>query len=51
MHPELFEMPFIHRPVTSYGLMMVIAFLAAVFCLWIVPLYRDKPARGKKVYR
>ncbi len=30
MHPELFEMPFIHLTVKSYGLMMVIAFLAAI---------------------
>ncbi len=30
MHPELFEIPFIHLTVKSYGLMMVIAFLAAV---------------------
>ena len=30
MFPELFEIPFIHWPVPTYGLMMVIAFLAAV---------------------
>lgn len=30
MHPELFELPFIHVTVKSYGLMMVIGFLAAV---------------------
>jgi phosphatidylglycerol:prolipoprotein diacylglycerol transferase len=30
MHPELFEIPFIHLTVKSYGTMMVIAFLAAV---------------------
>jgi phosphatidylglycerol:prolipoprotein diacylglycerol transferase len=30
MHPKLFEIPFIHWPVPSYGLMMVIAFLVAV---------------------
>jgi len=30
MHPKLFEIPFIHWPVQSYGLMMVIAFLVAV---------------------
>ncbi len=33
MHPELFEIPFIHLTVKSYGLMMVIAFLAAVFVI------------------
>jgi phosphatidylglycerol:prolipoprotein diacylglycerol transferase len=30
MYPELFEVPFIHATVKSYGLMMVIGFLAAV---------------------
>jgi phosphatidylglycerol---prolipoprotein diacylglyceryl transferase len=30
MHPELIEIPFIHVTVKSYGLMMVIGFLAAV---------------------
>lgn len=30
MHPELFEIPFIHLTVKSYGLMMVIGFLAAI---------------------
>jgi len=30
MYPELFEIPFIHVTVKSYGLMMVIGFLAAV---------------------
>ena len=30
MHPELFEIPFIHVTVKSYGLMLVIGFLAAV---------------------
>lgn len=30
MHPELFEIPFVHLTVKSYGLMMVIGFLAAV---------------------
>jgi len=30
MYPELFEIPFIHWPVPTYGLMMVIGFLAAV---------------------
>jgi len=30
MYPELFEVPFIHVTVKSYGLMMVIGFLAAV---------------------
>ena len=33
MHPELFEMPFIHLTVKSYGLMMVIAFIAAIFLI------------------
>jgi phosphatidylglycerol:prolipoprotein diacylglycerol transferase len=30
MYPELFEIPFIHLTIKSYGLMMVIGFLAAV---------------------
>jgi phosphatidylglycerol:prolipoprotein diacylglycerol transferase len=30
MHPELFEVPFIHIAVKSYGLMMVLGFLTAV---------------------
>ncbi len=30
MYPELFEIPFVHITVKSYGLMMVIGFLAAV---------------------
>ena len=30
MYPELFEIPFVHVTVKSYGLMMVIGFLAAV---------------------
>lgn len=30
MYPELFQIPFIHLTVKSYGLMMVIGFLAAV---------------------
>ncbi len=30
MHPELFEIPFIHLTVKSYGTMMVIAFLVAI---------------------
>jgi phosphatidylglycerol:prolipoprotein diacylglycerol transferase len=33
MYPELFEIPFIHLTVKSYGLMMVIAFLAAIFLI------------------
>ena len=33
MHPELFEIPLIHVTVKSYGLMLVIGFLAAV---WII---------------
>jgi phosphatidylglycerol:prolipoprotein diacylglycerol transferase len=33
MHPELFEIPFIHVTVKSYGLMLVIGFLAAV---WVI---------------
>ncbi len=33
MLPELFEIPFIHVTVKSYGLMMVIGFLAAVYVL------------------
>ena len=30
MHPELFKIPFIHLPVNTFGLMMVVGFLAAV---------------------
>jgi phosphatidylglycerol:prolipoprotein diacylglycerol transferase len=30
MHPELFEIPFVHLTVKSYGLMIVIGFLACV---------------------
>ena len=30
MHPELFKLPFIGLPVNSYGLMMVVGFIAAV---------------------
>lgn len=33
MHPELFEIPFLHVTVKSYGAMMVIGFLAAVFVM------------------
>jgi phosphatidylglycerol:prolipoprotein diacylglycerol transferase len=33
MHPELFEIPFIHLTVKSYGTMMVIAFLVAIFLI------------------
>jgi phosphatidylglycerol:prolipoprotein diacylglycerol transferase len=30
MHPELFQIPFLHLTIKSYGLMMVVGFLAAV---------------------
>ncbi len=33
MHPKLFEIPFIHLTVPSYGLMMVVGFLLAV---WVI---------------
>jgi phosphatidylglycerol:prolipoprotein diacylglycerol transferase len=33
MRPELFEIPFIHLTIKSYGLMMVIGFLAAVYVI------------------
>jgi phosphatidylglycerol:prolipoprotein diacylglycerol transferase len=33
MLPELFELPFTHLTIKSYGLMMVIGFLAAVFVI------------------
>ena len=33
MYPELFEIPFTHLTVKSYGLMMVIGFLAAIFVI------------------
>jgi phosphatidylglycerol:prolipoprotein diacylglycerol transferase len=39
MHPELIEIPFIHLTIKSYGLMMVIGFLA---CVWLIKrLSRD----------
>ncbi len=33
MYPELFELPFVHLTIKSYGLMMVIGFLSAVFII------------------
>jgi phosphatidylglycerol:prolipoprotein diacylglycerol transferase len=33
MYPELFELPFVHLTVKSYGLMMVIGFISAVFII------------------
>ena len=33
MYPELFELPLIHLTIKSYGLMMVIGFLSAVFII------------------
>ncbi len=33
MYPELFDLPFTHFTIKSYGLMMVIGFLAAVFVI------------------
>jgi phosphatidylglycerol:prolipoprotein diacylglycerol transferase len=33
MHPELFEIPFIHWPVRSFGVMMVIGFLLGFYLL------------------
>jgi phosphatidylglycerol:prolipoprotein diacylglycerol transferase len=33
MHPELFEIPFIHATVKSYGLMIVIGILATIFVI------------------
>ena len=33
MYPELFEIPFTHLTIKSYGLMMVIGFMAAVFVI------------------
>ena len=33
MYPELFEIPFIHLTVQSYGLMIVIGFLSAVYII------------------
>jgi phosphatidylglycerol:prolipoprotein diacylglycerol transferase len=39
VYPELFEIPFIHLTIKSYGLMMVIGFLA---CVWLITrLSRD----------
>jgi phosphatidylglycerol:prolipoprotein diacylglycerol transferase len=33
MHPRLFEIPFINWPVPTYGVMMVVGFLSAVFII------------------
>ncbi|MHC4456236.1 MAG: prolipoprotein diacylglyceryl transferase [Planctomycetota bacterium] len=33
MYPELFKLPFINRPVPSYGLMMVFGFLSAIYII------------------
>jgi len=33
MHPELFEIPFVHLTIKSYGLMLVIGFLS---CVWLI---------------
>ncbi|MHC4532068.1 MAG: prolipoprotein diacylglyceryl transferase, partial [Planctomycetota bacterium] len=33
MYPKLFEIPFVHLTVWSYGLMMVIGFLSAVYLI------------------
>jgi prolipoprotein diacylglyceryl transferase len=33
MYPELFKIPFVHWPLNTYGLMMVIGFLFAIFLL------------------
>jgi phosphatidylglycerol:prolipoprotein diacylglycerol transferase len=33
MHPELFEIPFIHWPIRSFGVMMVIGFLLGFYLL------------------
>ena len=33
MHPELFEIPFVHLTVYSYGAMMVVGFLAAIYLI------------------
>ncbi|NIR08112.1 MAG: hypothetical protein GTN82_22045, partial [Candidatus Aminicenantes bacterium] len=33
MYPELFKLPFTQLTIKSYGLMMVIGFLAAVFVI------------------
>ena len=33
MYPELFEIPFVHLTVWSYGVMMVIGFISAVYLI------------------
>ena len=33
MYPKLFEIPFVHLTVWSYGLLMVIGFLSAVYLI------------------
>jgi len=33
MYPELFELPFIHITVKTYGLIMIVGFLAAIFLM------------------
>ena len=47
MHPELFEIPFVHLTIKSYGLMMVIGFLVG---LWLITrLSRSFTAESKFV--
>ncbi|HUT28827.1 MAG TPA: prolipoprotein diacylglyceryl transferase [Sedimentisphaerales bacterium] len=48
MYPELFEIPFIRWPVPTYGVMIVIGFLCAVFV--IRRLSRDIAADPQYVY-
>jgi phosphatidylglycerol:prolipoprotein diacylglycerol transferase len=48
MYPELFEIPFIRWPVPTYGVMIVIAFLCAVFV--IRRLSRDMTPDPQYVY-
>jgi phosphatidylglycerol:prolipoprotein diacylglycerol transferase len=48
MYPELFEIPFIRWPVPTYGVMIVIAFLCAVFV--IRRLSRDMTPDPQYIY-
>jgi phosphatidylglycerol---prolipoprotein diacylglyceryl transferase len=53
MHPEIFEIPFIHATIKSYGLMIVIGLLATIFVIrrladriGTTPINKDKITNG-----
>ena len=41
MFPELFEIPFVHLTIKSYGLMMVVGFLACVSLIRHLPWWEE----------